>query len=1352
MSSIFRLSAASGLSYDLLLEVFDIYALAKFPVACFLLFITAHGATGIHIAASFDDKLNEPLLDHGVKGHATISISTSGFAKASIFSKATFTWLTPLLLAGSKQSLEVGDVPMLAPRDRAESMYDLFQSKWPQKPGHLHPMRATLIKCFWPQLLLTGFLQLIRTMVLYAGPLLISSFTSYVSGDRASQYDGYVLVILLLAAKMVEVFSYHQYNFHCYRLGNNIRTAVVTTLYRKGLRLSSSARQDHGIGQITNYMVVDAQQLSDACLQLHLCWCLPLQVTIALVLLFQVIGISALAGLATMVVIAGITLYNSERQKFFQGNVMRMRDTRMKSVTEALAYMKVIKLQAWEEKFQERVEGYRQSEFNWLCKFVIVTAVNMFTLWNTMPFVSVFTYVTAILLNAGLTTSKVFTAASIFRIVQEPIRNFPQAVIAFSQLVVSLERLDKYMLSSELEQGAVTKIVEVSEYPVVVQKGYFAWEDTQKTPILSDINLNIRRASLVTIVGTVGSGKSSLLGALLGEMVKISGTAKTFGSIAYVSQTAWIQNATIEDNILFGSDKDQVRYQKVLHACGLEPDLASMDYGDQTEIGEKGINLSGGQKQRIQLARAVYQNCDIYLLDDVFSAVDAHTGSHLFKECILGLLKEKTILLVTHQVEFLTGADLVVVMKEGKMVQSGSYHEILSTGTDFAALVAAHNQAMDLVDTEEIKQDRNESTKKLDRELSEKLGLERILSTEGMTQKIFISSGLLERLPTSDSFSDSRVPEGSSKLIEEEQRETGQVSWRVYWLYLTKAFGWATVAVLFLNQCLWQASLLASDYWLAEEIPEDSSQTINKSRFILVYVLLNAAAWIGILVRVIVVAAFGLKTAQLFFLDMLRSIFHAPMSFFDTTPSGRVLSRFSADQTNLDFILHFFVGGCLSTYFSALGVIIVISISTWPIVFLILPLTWLYYWYQNFYITSSREITRLDSITKAPLIYHFSETVAGIETIRCFRKQDSFSQQNLDRVNMNMKMDFHNNTANEWLGLRLESIGTAILCTTAFLVVVLPENLIKSETVGLALSYALGLNASLYWTVWLTCTIENKMVSVERIRQFTTIPTEAVLSIPNCLPSPNWPTTGQIVSSRLKLRYRPVTPLVLKGVNFTIEGGQKVGVVGRTGSGKSTLILALFRLVEPSGGQILIDKVDIATIGLHDLRGRLGIIPQDPVLFEGTIRMNLDPLGLYSDEEIWRGLEKCQLAHIIREKPEKLEASVTEYGGNWSVGQRQLLCFGRALLKHSRILFLDEATASVDAQTDAAIQGIIREEFKESTVMSIAHRIPTVMDSDKVLVMEAGRVKEFDSPSNLLHDSTSVFSSLVHEYSTRAGH
>lgn len=1347
LSSLFRLTAAFGLSYNLQLIVYDIYAIVKLPATLSLFIAALKGETGIQennlAAGTVGGSLREPLL---------ATAATSSFAKAGFWSKLTFTWLTPLLQAGSKRSLEQADVPQLAPNDRAENLCKLFQSSWEKSLNSAHPLISTLTKCFWPQMLLCAFLQFVRSVAMFGGPLLISSFTDFVSGDRVSRYDGYALVLILLTAKSIEVFSYHQYNFHCYKLGNNIRSAVVTSLYRKGLCLSSSARMSHGVGQITNYMVVDAQQLQDAVIQANNMWSMPLQIILALSILYLVIGVGSLAGLATMVLVAALAMCVSSKQRSFQEGVMRGRDGRMKAINEALHYMKVVKLQAWEEFFQKKIEKQRQKEYSALKKFVIAAATNMFNLWNTQPLVCNVTYVTAICLGRILTTASLFTAASLFRILQEPIRNFPNSVNQVIQALVALDRIERYLQSTEIQKEAVTRVLELDEHPVVIDRGCFSWDDVEGTLVLKEINLNIKRGSLVTIVGTVGSGKSSLLSAMLGEMVKITGNVKMSGIIAYVPQTAWIQNATIEENILFGTAMEHVRYRQVLKACALEQDLAAMEHGDQTEIGEKGINLSGGQKQRIQLARAVYQDCDVYLLDDVFSAVDAHTGAHLFKECILGLLQGKTVLLVTHQVEFLTGADVVLVMKDGKIAQSGKYNEILSIGTELGALVAAHNQAMDLMAKDAPKKSENGHVEQFTTEMQERLSFERLISTEELVLSLPVSTeGLIETLSSTDTFIDFNKAEGSTKLIEEEQREVGQVSMKIYWLYFTKAYGWSAVMILLANQVMWQTLLVGSDFWLADEIPNGPTSTVNTRTFIVVYTALNLISFVNVLIRVVLVAVVGLKTAQGFFLEMLRGIFRAPMYFFDTTPSGRILSRFSADQTNLDFIIHYFLGGFMGSVFGLFGVIVVICISSWPIIFMVIPFLFLFHVYQVFYINSSREITRLDSITKAPLIYHFSETVAGIDTVRCFGKAEEFSQKNLDQVNDNMKMDFHNNSATEWLGLRLESLGTAILCMTAFLFVALPSSSIRPELVSLALSYALGLNTSLYWSTWLYCTVENRMISVERMQQFTDIPSEASRVIEDCLPSPNWPYAGKIVAKRLKLRYRQNTPLVLKGVNFTIQGGHKVGVVGRTGSGKSTLIQAIFRLVEPTSGQILVDGVDISTLGLYDLRSRFGIIPQEPVLFEGTIRMNVDPLGLYTDEDIWKGLHKCQLANIVQDRPDKLDAQVTEYGGNWSVGQSQLLCFVRVLLKGSKVLFLDEATASVDSQTDAVIQNLIRKEFAHCTVVSIAHRIPTVMDADKVLVMDAGKVKEFDTPQNLLGDPNSIFSALVHEYHTRSG-
>lgn len=829
----------------------------------------------------------------------------------------------------------------------------------------------------------------------------------------------------------------------------------------------------------------------------------------------------------------------------------------------------------------------------------------------------------------------------------------------------------------------------------------------------------------------VGSGKSSLLASVLGELHKTSGKVRVCGTTAYVAQTSWIQNATIQENILFGSPMNVEKYKDVIKVCSLEKDLEIMEHGDQTEIGERGINLSGGQKQRIQLARAVYQDCDIYLLDDIFSAVDAHTGTEIFKECIRGALKDKTILLVTHQVDFLHNADLILVMRDGKIVQSGKYNELRDSDLDFSALVAAHETSMELVETNpavssvNVKQAPESPHKQVPRSVENGSGQSELNGEPG----------------------ESKSDKGSSKLIEDEERETGRVSLSVYKKYSTEVYGWWGITVVILISILWQLSQMSSDYWLAYQTSDELN--FVASLFIGIYTAIAVVSCVFMAVRSVLVAFLGLKTAQSFFNQILNSILHAPMSFFDTTPSGRILSRASSDQVNIDILIPLFLSITIVMYFSLLGILVITCQYAWPTVFIIVPLIWLNIWYQGYYIASARELTRLDQITKAPIIHNFSETISGVMTIRCFRKQDKFFHGNIDRVDTNLRMSFHNSASNEWLGFRLEMIGSFVLCVATVFLILLPSTIVKPEYVGLSLSYGLPLNSVLYWTIYLGSVLENRMVSVERIKQFINIPSEAAWRKADSAPSPDWPNRGEIEIKNLQVRYRHNTPLVLKGISLTINGGEKIGVVGRTGSGKSTLIQVFFRLLEPYAGTIIVDGVDICKLGLHDLRSRFGIIPQEPVLFEGTVRSNIDPLGLYSDDEIWKSLERCQLKEVVSAKPEKLDSSVVDSGDNWSVGQRQLLCLGRVMLKRSKILFMDEATASVDSQTDAVIQKIIRQDFSACTIITIAHRIPTVIDCDRVLVIDNGWAKEFDGPGRLL-ERPSLFGALVQEYANRS--
>ncbi|KAJ9543436.1 hypothetical protein OSB04_023143 [Centaurea solstitialis] len=1320
--------------------------LAATPALAFLCFVALRGVTGIRVTGS---DLREPLLVEEDAG----CLRVTPYSEAGLFSLATLSWLNSLLSIGVKRPLELRDIPLLAPEDRSKFNYKILNSNWERLKAESvenEPSLAwALLRSFWKEAAKNAIFAGLYTLVSYVGPYMINDFVDFLSGIERFPNEGYVLAGVFFVAKLIETLTTRQWYLGVDILGMHVRSALTAMVYRKGLRLSSSARQSHTSGEIVNYMAVDVQRVGDYAWYLHDIWMLPMQIILALAILYKSVGIACVATLIATILSIVITIPLARIQELYQDKLMAAKDDRMRKTSECLRNMRILKSQAWEDRYKVRLEEMRSVEFKWLKKALYSQAFITFFFWSSPIFVAAVTFGTSILIGGQLTAGGVLSALATFRILQEPLRNFPDLVSMMAQTKVSLDRITGFLQEEELQEDATIVLQRgMSNVAIEINDGEFQWDASAPRRTLTGIQMKVVRGMRVAVCGSVGSGKSSFLSCILGEIPKISGEVRICGSAAYVSQSAWIQSGNIEENVLFGNPMDKAKYKRVLHACSLKKDLELFSHGDQTIIGDRGINLSGGQKQRVQLARALYQDADIYLLDDPFSAVDAHTGSELFKEYILTALAAKTVVFVTHQVEFLPAADLILVLKEGQIIQAGRYDELLQAGTDFNTLVSAHQEAIDAMDIYNHSDDEFDGHHPLDGSITncESVGT----SMDAMAKDPKESASISDHKAIKEKKKGKRSRK--KQLVQEEERERGKISMKIYLSYMAAAYKGLLIPLIIIAQILFQGLQIASNWWMAWANPQTEGDTARVSNLVLIAVYMALAfgsSWF-IFVRAVLVATFGLAAAQKLFLKMLTNVFRAPMSFFDSTPAGRILNRVSVDQSVVDLDIPFRLGGFAATTIQLLGIVGVMTQVTWQVLLLIVPMAIACLWMQKYYMASSRELVRIVSIQKSPIINLFGESIAGAATIRGFGQEKRFMKRNLYLLDCFARPFFCSIAAIEWLCLRMELISTFVFAFCLVLLVSFPRKAIDPSMAGLAVTYGLQLNARLSRWILSFCKLENKIISIERIHQYCHIPSEAPPIIEDSRPPPSWPEEGKIEIIDLKVRYKESLPVVLRGVTCEFPGGKKIGIVGRTGSGKSTLIQALFRLIEPESGRIIIDNIDISSIGLHDLRSRLSIIPQDPTLFEGTIRGNLDPLEEHSDQEIWEALDKSQLGDTVREKEQKLDAPVLENGDNWSVGQRQLVSLGRALLKQARILVLDEATASVDSATDNLIQKIIRQEFRDCTVCTIAHRIPTVIDSDLVLVLSDGQVAEFDSPIRLLEDKSSMFYKLVTEYSSRS--
>ncbi|KAK4685724.1 hypothetical protein P7C73_g4418, partial [Tremellales sp. Uapishka_1] len=1230
--------------------------------------------------------------------------------------------------------------------DSAESLSFRLSTAWKEQQKLVSDgkkkapsLKIAIFKAYGFPYFIAGVLKIAYDCLSFLQPqllrLLLSFVSSYGTDHPMSPAAGFGISILMFVATNAATACLHQYFDRCF--------TTMTLIYRKSLVMSNGERAGRTTGDIVNLQSVDAVRIADLAQYGHVAWSGPFQIPINTVI--------------------------ARFQKVIQRKLMKTKDARTRIMNEVLNNIKSIKLYGWEDAFSEKVFEIRNNqELRYLRQIGLVQSAQNFFFTSVPFFVAFATFSTFVYTSdKALTSEIIFPAMSLFTLLSFPMAVFANILNSIIEAVVSVARLESFLAGEELDPEARVVVdprddpqggAKAGEEVVTIKNGEFRWAADSMEPILQDIDLSVTKGELLAVVGRVGDGKSSLLGAILGEMTRSEGSVKLRGDVAYFSQNSWILSATVKDNIIFGHRFDPVFYDQVLDACALRSDLAVLPQGHMTEVGEKGVSLSGGQKARICLARACYARADIYLLDDPLSAVDAHVGRHIFDNVIgpNGLLKGKARIFCTNAVNVLPQTDQVIMLRRGIILERSTYTEAMGNpDTELYKLItglgkqsAKSGEDSDgsatptVVEEDEELIDSDGISDKEDSDSIKKMRLVRRMSIATMRRASSVSLGQSKR----DAIRDLRE---SAKP--KEHSEKGNVKVEVYKAYISAASKLG-VAIFMLAICLGQGGNILSNYvlrfWARKNTEAGASTDIGT--YLLAYGVVGIASSTLNVAGIMVLKLYcALRSSKKLHDDSFRALMRSPLSFFELTPTGRILNLFSRDIFVIDEVLVFAMTSFFRTGIQVIGVVVVIALGAPLVLLAFIPLAVLYRIVMRYYLATSRELKRLDAVSRSPVFSFFGETLAGLPVIRAFGQTSRFIANNEARIDRNQACYMPAMTINRWLAVRLEFLGSCLMFSTALVSVsaLLISNNVDAGLVGLMMTYTISVTGTLNWFVRSASEVEQNIVSVERVLGYANLDPEAPLEKPDAKPVKTWPQEGSIEFDKFSMRYRPELDLCLKEVSVKMDGGQRIGVVGRTGAGKSSLTLALFRILEASAGRILIDDVDIATIGLHDLRSIVSIIPQDPQLFEGSLRNNIDPTTASSDAEIWQALSQSHLKeHIMDNMGGTLDAEISEGGSNLSSGQRQLVCFARALLRKTKILVLDEATSSIDLETDEAVQHILRgPDFAGVTTITIAHRINTIMDSDKVLVMSEGRVSEFDTPEVLLENPESVFYSLVEE-------
>ncbi|EUC58392.1 ABC transporter protein YOR1 [Rhizoctonia solani AG-3 Rhs1AP] len=1332
-------------------------------------------------------------------------------ASASFLSILTYAWLTPLMTLGWQRTLQAPDLWRVSPEEEAGWLSQSLDEAWARRvekakvnpeerkrrfglgsrddsgPSLALALNDVLGRRFW----IGGLFKVVGDVSQLMAPLLIKAIIRFAQERSRGGLDaphigqGVGLAIGLPLLTICASVCTHQFFWRSMTSGVAARAALIASIYSRGLRFGPGETQY----DLINHVSTDISRV-DYCAQwFHAIWTAPIQISICLILLCLQLGPAALAGFSLFVFLTPIQKALMSHQLRLRKKSMVHTDARASLLRELLGSMRIVKVCAYEAQFEDRLEKTRKNELQGIRSMVFIKAANQALAFAIPTLAAVLSFVTYAATNdAGLDPAIIFPSTALFQLLRQPLMLLPRALSSLVDAKNALDRLKPIFLTKTI--GTQLNMDLGQEDALTVQDAEWVWyqqpkakagkgkgkgESLEKTLNekqdqnksddqradktisfrITDVSLKISRGSVVGIVGQVGSGKSSLLLGLLGEMPQTRGSVSFGGKTAYCSQMAWIQNATLRDNVVFGRPWDEDRYWASIRDASLDLDLELLPDSDLTEIGEKGINLSGGQKQRVNIARALYDNsAEIFLLDDPLSAVDAHVGHALFHNAVLRNLKArgKTVLLVTHALHFLPAVDCVYTLEKvcstknelsedsgkdadlsedqitlsdqsatprasstpsiesGRIAERGTYEQLLRAGGAFAKLVEEFGKG-DVQDNDEAIHENKEGIRDESKSILKK-------SRKGA------GTGKLE-----------------GKLIKAEKRTTGSLEWTVYRRYVAFGLPWVTIPIVLLSILIAQGCFAVNKYWL---VWWQNNSFEQSSRIYMVgYAALGLGYAVFALIMGITLGCLSYESSKHLHKQALNRVFHAPMSFFDTTPLGRILGVFGKDVDTIDNNLSDSIRMFIFTISLALTSVVMITILEYYFVAIAIFILILYQYFASFYRASSREIKRLDSNLRSLLYSHFSESLTGLATIRAYGEVEHFLKDNKYYIDLENRALFLVSANQRWLAIRLDFLGSLLVFSAGVMSVVGIHGVSPSE-IGLILSTLMSLVQVMGMMTRQSAEVENYMNSVERVLQYTSsgdIPQEKPYVLIDKAPRNTWPSHGAIEFRDLVMSYRSGLPPVLRGVSLSVRGGEKIAVVGRTGAGKSSLMTALFRIVELTSGSILIDGLDISQMGLGALRSKIAIIPQEAGIFSGTIRSNMDPFSEHDDATLHDALRR---SHLLGQSTSSLtlDSPITVEGANLSVGQRSLLSLARALVKQSKILVLDEATASVDLETDSRIQMTIQTEFADRTLLCIAHRLRTIINYDRVVVMDQGQIVEVGTPVELFSNQSGIFRSM----------